>query len=216
MEAYGYFNWFNKNQSVEILGYVPNLSILSFNGTMMFTQGDKKLFIESSSNEINKLFLKEPLKNYTLYLMANLEVKNNNSKIEKYRKVWKALQTEWNLEGFKFGPEIEVNKNDNCFYTSIASFKTENISKSVELVSMSPKKFAIFASCNKDTLTEARIKEIFDSTNILNDSKNLEINYYLLSLYLCPKGDIVFRLGTSSEETEIAMIYDNDVIQVTL
>lgn len=210
-DAFSYYKWFCKNEAIRILGYIPSLSVFSINGTMIFTQDDRRLFIESCSNEIIKLFSKEPLGDkYKLYLIANVEVKDKNSKIEKHRKVWKLIQTEWQLDGFKLGPEIEINKNDSRYYTSLAVLEKESIQKSIEMISKYPKRFTVIASNRSDVLSEDCIRGIFDMS-YRYDTKHSEIDYFMLSLGLCQEGDIVFRWGDASEEAEIDMIFKADM-----
>lgn len=63
---------------------------------------------------------------YKFYLLAAIEIKDKNSKIEKYRKVWKALQTKWKLEGFNKGPEVEMEVGEQLSTQVLQSFVSRN------------------------------------------------------------------------------------------
>lgn len=92
---------------------------------------------------------------------AAIEIKDKNSKIEKYRKVWKALQTKWKLEGFNKGPEVEMETGGTTFYSSIAEFCLEKLPDAIEIVSSNPKRFTIIASKNNDIIAEENVRKIF-------------------------------------------------------
>ncbi|MEM5672121.1 hypothetical protein AAHB54_13705 [Bacillus cereus] len=130
---------------------------------------------------------------YKFYLLAAIEIKDKNSKIEKYRKVWKALQTKWKLEGFNKGPEVEMETGGTTFYSSIAEFCLEKLPDAIEIVSSNPKRFTIIASKNNDIIAEENVRKIFKKAfNEYNKWKD-EIDYFNLSIHLCSKDDIVFR-----------------------
>lgn len=211
-DAFSYFQWFNKDEACERIGRIPNLSVFSVNGSDLFGTSEKSAFIELCSNEIKKVFKKQnSSKDYKLYLFANVEVKDRNSRIERHKKVWKLVQSRWQLDRFDKGPEIEVEIEGKVFFSSIANFKIENLPTVLQIVSSNPKRYAIIASRKDDVLSEKMIKDIFGMA--FNQYKNHmdEIDYFGLAIHLCASGDMVFRWGDSSEEAEIAIVFSSDM-----
>ncbi|MCV5063695.1 hypothetical protein OFM35_35085, partial [Escherichia coli] len=76
---------------------------------------------------------------------------------------------------------------------SIAEFCLEKLPDAIEIVSSNPKRFTIIASKNNDIIAEENVRKIFKKAfNEYNKWKD-EIDYFNLSIHLCPKDDIVFR-----------------------
>ncbi len=212
--AYSYFKWFNKDEAYERTGKNVNLSVISINGSGLSNHDDRSIFINLCSDEIKKILVKyELIKNYKFYLFANIEVKNKSSRIENYKKVWKALQSKWKLEGFNSGAEIEIKSGEKSFFSSIAEFKDESFSTALEVVASNPKVYSIIASKKEDVLSNKTITNIFEVA--FNDKNKYmdEIDYFNLSIHLCQQGDMVFRWGESSEEAEIAIILRSDIFR---
>ncbi|SFI91155.1 MULTISPECIES: hypothetical protein [unclassified Bacillus (in: firmicutes)] len=212
-DAFSYYKWFSKDEAIKRVGNLPNLNLFSVNGSMLFSPDEKNQFKEVCSTEIKQVFMKHDLTNvYKFYLLAAIELKDKSSKIEKYRKVWKTLQTKWQLEAFNKGSEVEMEVEGTTFYSSIAEFCLEKLPAAIEIVSSNPKRFTIIASKSSNMLTEENISRIFGKAfNEYNQRKD-EIDYFNLSIHLCPKGDIVFRWGDSLEEAEIAAIFKGDML----
>lgn len=210
-DAFTYFKWFNRKKAVEMFGVVPGLSVFSYNASMIFGLADRANFIGMCNEEIKRIFSQELLNHYEFCLFANVEIKDKNSRIEKYRKVWKSLQTRWRLEDFHKGPELETNLGDKLLYSGIAKFPVESLPIALALVSSDPKKHTIFATKKKNVLTENIIETVANVAFNLGEEGKDEINYFNLSLNFCPQGDIVFRWGDSSDEAELGMIFDEEL-----
>lgn len=212
-DAFSYFQWFNKDEALKRVGIIPTLSVYSINASGLFESGDKTDFIDLCCIEINRIFLEQKFANgYKLYVVVNVEIKDKNSRIEKHKKVWKLLQTKWQLDSFNKGAEVEMEVEGKFFFSSIADFRVENLSTALEIVSSNPKRYAIIASKKDEILSEKLITNIFELA-FNQDSKHMdEIDYFGLSIQLCSEGDVVFRWGDSSEEVEIAMIYNPDTL----
>ena len=209
-DAISYFEWFCKNKEYEVLSSEPDLSMFSINGTRI----DRNDFIHICENEIKKIFSHEELvKNYKFYLLANVEVVDKNSRIEKHKKIWKRLQAEMQLGGFVKGPEVEINLGETLFYSSIAEFGFVDILVALKIIAQNPYKYTIISSARNDVLTESTIRDIFNAAFGKSDLKYPEIDYCNLSMYLCSKSDIVFRWGDSSEEAAVALIFKPESIK---
>ncbi|WP_092559428.1 hypothetical protein [Anaeromicropila populeti] len=212
-DAFSYFQWFNKDEAFERVGMNPNLSVFSVNGSGLFGTSKKNVFIEVCSSEIQKIFIKENfLKDYMLYLFANVEVKDRNSRIERYKKVWKLVQSKWQLNEFNKGPEIETEIDGKIFFSSIAGFKVENLSTALQIISSNPKRYTIIASKKDDVLSEKMITNFFEIAFNQHRSRIDEIDYFGLAIHLCSDGDVVFRWGDSAEEAEIAIVFSRDML----
>lgn len=210
-DVFNYFNWFGRIETYQKLGYMPNLSVFSINARQNTDIISKKLFLSEAAKTINEVFrYNRCLNNYTFYLFANIEINYSSSVITKHRKIWKTLNTKWSLQNFICGQEIEfeIARGDSIF-TSIASFEYSELEKSLEIVSTNPKLFTIVASLRTDLINSEAITSIFQNSNIEDIS---EIDYFELSIKQCSENDIVFRFGDSSEEIELALVFQNELL----
>ena len=213
-DVFSYFQWFDKDECHKRTGRNVNLGVFSVNSSEMFNLDDRREFIDACSKTIKRIFVKyEFTRNYRLYLFANVEIKNKNSQIEKYKKVWKLLQSKWNIDGFNKGPEIEMEVSGKTFFSSIAEVKKENILTALEIVSSNPKRYTIIASKKEDILSNKVITYIFGMAFNRDSGYMNEIDYFNLSINLCQQGNMVFRWGESSEEAEIAIILRRDIFR---
>ena len=213
LDAFSYFQWFSKDEALYRLGLVPDLSLFSVVGSMLFTPSERMAFKDFCSTEIQNILKYQRFTNdYKLYLFANVEVEDINSKVVKYKKVWKSFKTTCKLETFIKGPEIELEIADKLFYSGIAQFSLKDFSTALDIISSNPKRYTIIASKNCDYLSEKSTRRIFDLAFNKHSKREDEIDYFGLSLYLCPKGDMVFRWGDSSEEAEIVVVLENNML----
>ena len=213
-DAFLYFDWFGKSKATFIAENIPKLSVLSINSTMIFSVNDKRDFLEICHEKINEIFnTKEVFQAYKLYLFANIMVENSFSRVESYRKVWKTLQKKRKLEGFNLGPEIKLEMNQQIYFTSIAEFKLSDLLTALEIVATNPRKFAMFASRKGIALDEKSIRSYFNlAFKEQSDRVKDQIDYFSLSVNLCPQEFIVFRWGDSSEEAELDLIFCEDFL----
>ncbi|PWA08429.1 hypothetical protein DCC39_14900 [Pueribacillus theae] len=197
-----YFTWFK--------GKSEKFSVYSLNGAEMFTPEERSNFIEVCARTINKVFKTENFTDYKLYLLANVEVSDKNSRIEKYKKVWKKLESEFAIDSFTKGPEIEITIQDKLCYSSIAMVEREDIPLALDIISKAPHRHTIFASKKENILDEDLIRA---RLNEAIGYELLELDYeYLINEY-CPEGDILFRWGEVFEEAEIALIFKNELYE---
>lgn len=208
-DAFSYYGQFSRIDASQMISEVPNLSIYTLNSVFV----GKDDFIEVCGNDIINIFSKDNLFSaYKLYLIANIEIKEKSSRIERYKKVWKLLQSEWKLESIKKGPEIEMELGDKSFYCSVAEFNIENIFTILKIVAKNPFKCTIIASKRDNIITDESIRDIFNVAFNEIDVKFPVIDYFNLSLNLCSIGDIVFRWGDSSEEITVALIFKDNLL----
>lgn len=202
--AFDYYGGFSKEKAEKISAEVPELSTFTINGTLM----DRNEFINECANDINRIFSSSPeLSSYKFYLLANVEISDRNSRIEKYKKVWKFLQDKWSLDTFNKGSEVELTRGDTSFYSSIAEFSLDKFSVALKIVANNPRKFTIIASERENILCEGSIKDTFEIAFNDTDVKFPMIDYFNLCINYCPKGDVVFRWGDSSEEITVGLIF---------
>lgn len=69
-DAFSYYKWFSKDEAIKRVGNLPNLSLFSVNGSMLFSS-DEKQFKEVCGTEIKQVFMKHDLTNvYKFYLLC--------------------------------------------------------------------------------------------------------------------------------------------------
>lgn len=211
-----HFPWFDKYKSYKIRDNIERLSVFSVIGSGLFGVDNKTKFIDLCSSEVKRVITKyEVMNDYNLYLFVVVEVKDKNSRIEKYKKVWKVVQAKWEIDGFNKGIEVEIETMGKVFFSSIAEFKLKDFSRALDIVSSSSEICAIIASKRENILSQESITDIFKMAFTQQQEYTDEIDYYNLSINLCPQGDMVFRWGDSSEESEIAIIFNRDAIGIS-
>lgn len=190
------------------------LGVFSINASMMFDLDDNKKFLEICNEIVRKIFKNhKSLDDYKLYLLANIKLDNPNSKVARYRKIWKLIQKSWDVSEFKLGTELEMNSEDKLYYTSIAQFEFQSFLEVLEMVSKNPTKYTIIASKNNDLITSESIASIFKLAFNGYGIKSDEIDFINLAINLYKREDIIFRWGTDSEEVELALIFDKKIIK---
>lgn len=209
-----YFGWGNQLSNDKNIGISVDLSVISINASMIFSQNDRKDFQKVCTKILKEtLYNEELLKDYKLYLFANIELEKPVTKIAMYKKVWKTLKNIYVLDNFNLGPEIEENINDKIYFTSIAQFGLDNFQTALEIISSNSQRYMIFGSKRQNILTEQYTRSLFNIALSKYVGHNEEINYFDVSSNLCSQGDIVFRWGDSSEEAEIAIIATPKIIK---
>lgn len=209
-DAYNYFEWIYEDKDSKS----RDISVFSINATEIFNADEKKVFMEVCTKKIKKIFKNDNLlSEYKLYLFANIEVDNTNSKVEKYKKVWKKIQLKWDVEEFNKGVEVELKIREKYFFSSIAEFNMKDTSTALEIISTIPKTCTIIASKRENILSDSSITNIFRSAFNEGNEYEDEIDYFYISQNLCPQGDIVFRWGDSSEEAEVAIIFKSEMLE---
>ena len=92
-DAFSYYKWFSKDEAIKRVGNLPNLSLFSVNGSMLFSSDEKNNSKEVCGTEIKQVFMKHDLTNvYKFYLLAAIEIKDKTLKLkntERYGKLFK-------------------------------------------------------------------------------------------------------------------------------
>ena len=216
-DAFSYFDqeFFNKGKAHERLGKIPDLSVFSVVGSMLFSLSDINDFKDFCGRKIQKIFTDQNYMNdYKLYLFANRGAEGESLRVARYKKVWKSLQTKWPLDSFNKGPEIEVEIDGELCFSSIAHFRLEDFLTALYIVSNNPRRCTIIASKKDDFLSEKALVDIFGIAFDKCSRYADKIDYFGLSIHLCPEDDMIFRWGDSSEEAEIALILKNGILEM--
>lgn len=209
-DAFEYYGGFSKEKIEGEITAFPELSTFTINGTLV----DKRDFITRCTNDIRSIFSRSlKLSGYKVYIIANVEIIDRNSRIERYKRVWKSLQNKWSLDTFRKGPEVELSVGDSAFYSSIAEFSLAQLPVALEIVANNPERFVIIASERENLLCEGSIKDICSIVFNTIDPAFPMIDYLKLCLHLCSKGDIVFRWGDSAEEVAVGLIFKTDCLE---
>ncbi|GKX29925.1 hypothetical protein SH1V18_24050 [Vallitalea longa] len=210
-DAFSYFGFFSKEKARLLINTIPNLSVFSING--LLTSGGK-VFLEKCAYDISQIFQRNDLSKLKFYLFVNIELDDNSSRIEKYKKVWKLLQPKWQLDEFIKGPEVEIKLGEKIFYSSVAQFSVNNFLTALEIVASNPQRNTIIATNKNDMLTEKLITHLFNLSFYSSlGSDYSKIDYFNLSLNRGIE-DIIFRWGNSSEEAELALIFNENMFNI--
>lgn len=212
-----YFKYFNDELDRSDNNVLTDMSVISFNASGVTGKDDKISFILECSREIYLLVNDNNILNkYKFYLVVNKKIKDINSRIENYRKIWKSINKNFDIGSFNKGPEIKVDIEENHYFSSISEFNIERLSLALEIVSINPKLNTIIMSKCDNILTENYIDKIFHILFNCQAQYSNEIDYYGLSIQCCNKGDIAIRWGTSFEEVEAALIYNPSIVNISI
>lgn len=205
-DVYKYFNWFNDRRIEEKDEVIDEMSVFSIN-VKGINSHKKSEFIEKSSDEIVRMMSDRRLSGYKIYLFVNVEIVNQNSKVEHYMKAWKHISKKYDVSNFVPGEEVLMNVVGLVFYSSIAEIPLDSLDKAMEIVISNPDRYTLFISKSENLLMNNAIQTLFD--NIMKYDKNLKIDYYAFSVHYCNKGNIIIRFGTDFTNAEFALIYDS-------
>ncbi|WP_310552128.1 hypothetical protein [Paenibacillus glufosinatiresistens] len=204
-DAFLCFPWFSKDEAKKELGYVPQLSVFSIVGSMIFSSEDLEQFMQVCSETLSKITWKKAIgEEYGFYLFGVIETTDVKSRIFRHQKLWKSVAPELTLTNLNLGPEIEYRVNGKLGYSSIAKFKVDSFYNVLQIVKSNPKKYSIFCSKRHDIMTEDYIKSILEKVYL--DDTGKEVNCFKVVLTSCIEGGFVFRWGSSSEECELDII----------
>ncbi|MEH3001269.1 hypothetical protein [Bacillus pumilus] len=149
------------------------------------------------------------MNNYHLYIFLSKKVSDVHSRIEKFRKVWKSIDSEINTSGFEKGPELLLDELRNHFYVSMAKVPQPELDKALRIMDKYQSSFMI-ATRRDSILPEESIKDLFYSG--LNKDSH-EVDYQALFLKYGLNSEIIFRWGSVVNEAELAMILNQDLTQ---
>jgi hypothetical protein len=214
------FEWVNKHEAVKITGLLLEISALSIYGIMDKDFEDKEDFFQRSVDIITEKI--SPLlvnKGYTLYLFVADDIQSSPSRLIMYRKIWKKLEASWNLDGFKYGPELLQESDNSRFFISIAEIDRSNLITALTLQHNLIGRSFLFASHKQDVLEEKNIISLFKTAFNSNkkfpmfNNHNKTVDYFNLFFKYCPQEDIFFRIGDSSEEMAVDVILKSDLFK---
>ena len=148
-DVYKYYEWFverakENNTRVE-------MSVCSINASGINSINTAK-FIDICTKQIKKIFISDVLNSYKVYMFANIEIRNPNSKVERYLKVWKSIAKSNDIEGFIIGEEMINKSGDLLFYTSIAEIPQTCLEKAIKIVISNPDRYTLFISKSEKVL----------------------------------------------------------------
>jgi hypothetical protein len=218
-DMFNLFEWFDKNEAVEIAGLLPELSALSIYGIMDEDFEDKEDFFQNTVDIITEKITPLLDKGYKLYLFVADEIQTSPSRLMMYRKIWKKLDGSWNLDGFKYGPELLQESDNSRFFISIAEVDISNLITALKLQHNHIGRSVLYASNNTDVLEEKNIVSFFETALNSNNkfpmfsNLNKTVDYFSLFFKNCPQEDIIFRIGDSSEEMEVDLIFKKEIYE---
>lgn len=181
------------------------ISVFSYNASDIHII--KEEFFNYCKNEILMDLTSE--KEMYIYFLALEKINDVNSKVEKYKKCWKKISTEIDLDFLQLGAEIKVLKSDDYYYFAVAKTELCNLDKVLRVLDMK-NRYCIFIS-DKDYMigdeeTANRISEFL----VLN--KYGEIDYGEFIELSMKNDDIACRYGIDSIGIELAFIVNYDSI----
>ncbi|MCK2003892.1 hypothetical protein MZM54_21125 [[Brevibacterium] frigoritolerans] len=221
-DMFNVYQWFNKSEALKIIdGVLPKLSALSIDGIEGNDFEDKLDFLEKAENIVKEKL--QPIlskRNYKFYLFVADQIESPSSKVTMYKKVWKMLASSWKIDDFRCGPEVIIRVNNDSFFVSVAEIKMSDLNTALRLQHSNICECVVFASHKKGILEVEFIKTFFETS--FNPEKRLPkfiehndtADYFNLFFKYCPQGDIIVRIGDSSEEMALDLIFNKEVFNI--
>lgn len=192
-----YYGWYPKERKNTM-----DTNLISYNVTSAII--DKEEFFNYCLQQIKKDIVRD--ENIYVYLVVAEEVRNPNSKVERYKKCWKKLSNFFTLDFMQLSEEIEYPLNDMLYYIAIAKTDILNLNKVLKIIDARRNKYFMFIS-NKDYLKEIEENHIAISDFIVLNSFG-EIDY-LKVIEKCSKNhDLACCYGLDSTGAELALIFN--------
>ena len=192
-----YYGWYPKERKNTM-----DTNLISYNVTSAII--DKEEFFNYCLQQIKKDIVRD--ENIYVYLVVAEEVRNPNSKVERYKKFWKKLSNFFTLDFMQLSEEIEYLLNDMLYYIAIAKTDILNLNKVLKIIDARRNKYFMFIS-NKDYLKEIEDNHIAISDFIVLNSFG-EIDY-LKVIEKCSKNhDLACCYGLDSTGAELALIFN--------
>ena len=192
-----YYGWYPKERKNTM-----DTNLISYNVTSAII--DKEEFFNYCLQQIKKDIVRD--ENIYVYLVVAEEVRNPNSKVERYKKCWKKLSNFFTLDFMQLSEEIEYLLNDMLYYIAIAKTDILNLNKVLKIIDARRNKYFMFIS-NKDYLKEIEDNHIAISDFIVLSSFG-EIDY-LKVIEKCSKNhDLACCYGLDSTGAELALIFN--------
>lgn len=196
----------NSDNLSEYYGWYPiekiaNINLISYN----FTDAnlDKEEFFVYCLQQVKKDMIMS--KELYIYLVAIEEVQNPNSKVERYKKCWRKISTNFDLEFLELSKEDEYYLNGMMYYAAIARTNIFNLHKVLKIID-AKKKYSMFIS-RMDYLQEIEENKIYVSDFVFLNSFD-EIDKVKL-IEICSKNhDLACCYGVDSLGAELAIIYN--------
>lgn len=169
-EVTNYYKWLDQK-----INELKQLSVYSINGYYFLDNGGIKTFQSYCQNELIEIF-SDQLTNYHFYIFLSKKVSDAHSRIERFRKVWKSIDSDINTSGFEKGPELLLDEHEKHFYVSVAKVPQHDLDKALRIMDQYQSSFMI-ASRRDSMLSEESIKDLFYSGL---DKNSHEIDYQAL------------------------------------
>ena len=205
--------WFDTETSKQLTSNLSYLKSVNLIGDNAFTKGDKKSFIEFAKVEVQKLLTTAQGNQYRCYLLCRRILLNKSSKVENYKKIWKYLDKEYNIENCKYSMEMKIDSNEDTYYCSIIEMELKDIDFAIEIACSKASRFAIFISKNKDNLSEENLRLLASIAYKYSRKSVNDINITELCIHLAERGDIGIRWADDSTGFELDLIFNSKFIK---
>lgn len=202
-EVTNYYKWLDQK-----INELKQLSVYSINGYYFLDDDGIKTFQSYCQNELIEIF-SDQLTNYHFYIFLSKKVSDVHSRIERFRKIWKSIDSDINTSGFEKGPELLLDEHEKQFYVSVAKVPQHDLDKALRIMDQYQTSFMI-ASRRDSMHSEESIKDLFYAGL---DKNSHEIDYQALFLKYGLNSEIIFRWGSVLNEAELAMILNQDQTQ---
>lgn len=185
----------------------PNIECVSLCGDMVISTEDKKIYYSIAAEMLNQLF-KET--NYKFYMLVRLTMRNPNSKVENYLKIWKSLNF-IEKKAFNLGVEIKIDEKECSYYCGVIEFVENDFHNIIEL-SKKHRSSMMFWTKKFDINDEEHIRDI---AQLLYGEKSYTVEKYqrLSGVFCLEKQYGILKILNDSTGIDINIIFNKELIE---
>ncbi len=136
--------------------------------------------------------------NYKLYLFLCDSWWVPDTRITRYKRLWKSFPKEWQINELSLGEEVMITSSEGVRFYGVAEVTASDFTKATYILIRRNPYFMILTQ-RKDINTEIELTRIFNFTyppkNNIGNVAGESINWLNLSCNLCPLGDIIIKTG---------------------
>lgn len=205
-----FINWSKINGKSNKIDYVvltANLKLFGIFGEMILWPQEHDEYFRICHDTVKAIFV-NGMKEYSLYWYIGVPLNTDQPKISQYKKVWKSVERDVNLEGLTLGPEIEASINHNKHFISIAKLNSVPFSEQFKSILC---RGLLIASKSPNLLSEEFLKSF---SGYAHFDYAYQFDFVSIMQNRCSLGDIVFLYENDCEKQTVCLAFNEEKSEV--
>ncbi len=195
---------FNFNQPEHILKMTKlsqKLSALTLLSEEFDLPRDMRLLDEHNLEKANGILQAKVLKGWSIYLFITNSGWQRASKIISYKKLWKTVPSNWNIDSFVCrSNEITFFNENDIRFAGLLKVDFNSLLKAIEIV-RDDFSCALCLSSKEDFMSDRNITKLYKAAfPLIKGREQEQIDWESLLLHLALKNDLAIRVSGSYDE----------------